>query len=218
MLKIYEDNGIVNIISELMQNYNELLEDLEDSLAEIHDPREESQIILLSEECGHKLGILSDLYSHIRRQSQCHSLYGNSFNVLCADEDDICNQKPTQDVENTGETYAEDADNGGVDGVSVHADEDGIGKEATVDLLENGAEQVNDQNMFCENSNRLMLSSCKMNQEMENQQMSVARTKTGDVNSLEIMHWIGEQYWNGEMKTFLRLVFDSGGVHLYQKH
>ena len=208
MLKIYEDNGILSIISELMQNYNEVMEDLEDSLAEIHDPREESQIILLAEECGHKLGILSDLYSHIRRQSQCCSLY----------EDDICNQKPTQDVENTGETYAEDADNGGVDGVSDHADEDGIGKEATVDLLENGAEQVYDENMFCENSNRLMLSSCKMNQEMENQKMSVARTKTGDVNSLEIMHWIREQYWNGEMKTFLRLVFDSGGVHLYQKH
>lgn len=212
MLKIYEDNGIVPIISELMQNYNEVMEDLEDSLAEIHDPREESQIILLSEKCGHKLGILSDLYSHIRRQSQCCSLY----------EDDICNQKPTQDVENTGETYAEDADNGVVDGVSDHADEDGIGKEATVDLLENGAEQVYDQNMFCENSNsnRLILSSCKMNQDMESHQMCVARTKTetGDVIPLEIMHWIGEQYWNGEMKTFLRLVFDSGGVHLYQKH
>ena len=236
MLEINEDNGIVTSISELMQKYYEVVEDLEVSLAEIHDPREESQIILLLEECGQKLGMLSDLYSHIRRQSQCSSLYGHSSNVLCADEDNVCIQKPTQDVENTEETYADDSDNGGVyrdatavvDGSRVatavkledgsnkatlemewfddgmeqvfdHADEDGIGKEATVNLLDN-AEQ--------------------MNQDMDSHQMSAPRTKTktGDVTPLEIMHWIGEQYWNGEMKTFLRLVFDSGGGNLYQKH
>ena len=95
---------MLEIISELMQKYNEVIEDLEDSLFEIHNPREESQIILLLEECGLKLGILSDL------QSQYCSWYGHSFNVLCADEDNICIQKPTQDVKNTGETYAEDAD------------------------------------------------------------------------------------------------------------
>ena len=80
-----------------------------------------------------------------------------------------------------------------------HAYEDGIGKEAKVDLLDN-AEQ--------------------MNQDMESHWMSAARTKTvtGDVTPLEIVHWIGEQYWNGEMKTFLHLVFDSGGGNLYQKH
>ena len=45
-------------------------------------------------------------------------------------------------------------------------------------------------------------------------QMSVDRTKTalGDVTPLKI------EYWTGEMKTFLRWVFDSGGGDLNQRH
>ena len=100
MLKIKEDSGAVDIITALMKIYNESIDKLEVSLVECN-PSQESQIILLMEECGSRLGRLSHLYSHLRGCSQCCSLDGHSSNVLCGEEDYMCIQKHTQDVENS---------------------------------------------------------------------------------------------------------------------
>ena len=90
----------INLIAELWKKFTETIYELEDSLAETNNPSQQRQIILLMEECGSKLDILSEWCSHLCGSSQCCSLDGHSVNVLCDDEDYVCMQKHTQDVEN----------------------------------------------------------------------------------------------------------------------
>ena len=89
--------------------------------------------------------------------------------------------------------------------------EDGYGEEIMVELFDT-RDQVFDHNEEADevSSNRSILPSCLMTQEMEPYHMSAARIN--DVTPLEIMRGCEEQYWKVNLETTLRWVFDGGGV------
>ena len=100
---INEESGnwseVISEISELLKKYNESEEDLEDILLSgTHSSSEESQIILLLDECRQKLGFLSKLYHHLHRKIQCSSLECHSLNV---DNSDTGLEPKNKDEEDT---------------------------------------------------------------------------------------------------------------------
>ena len=211
MLNINEDSGIVDIITALMKIYNESIDKLEVSLVECN-PSQESQIILLMEECGSRLGRLSNLYSHLRGCSQCCSLDGHSVNVLCGDEDYVCIQKYSKDVENSDTDAVlwpsnKDEENTIPDQTLPEIDAPVLENKKT---SINGEESVN----ICGKSHVVRLASLSLETADDNKKQQYQGHRCQKVESMSGKMLVSTWWHSGGSGAQFRTCFDPGGPGL----